>query len=153
MLCRNCTKNKWGSAWLPKWSVGYMGEFIPEQRFQGVTVGLTLPLWENENRVRQAQAEAVATAQQRNDVELRYRSQWQRLYAQDAQLRETVERYAAVFSQHNNADLLYKAYTSGEMPLLNYLLETEYYLSAYVKQLQAQRDLELTLSELNGFRL
>ena len=141
------------SAWLPKWSVGYMGEFIPEQRFQGVTVGLTLPLWENENRVRQAQAEAVATAQQRNDVELRYRSQWQRLYAQATQLRETVERYAAVFSQHNNADLLYKAYISGEMPLLNYLLETDYYLSAYVKQLQAQRDLELTLSELNGFRL
>ncbi len=141
------------SAWLPKWSVGYMGEFIPEQGFQGVTVGLTLPLWENKNRVRQAQAEAVATAQQRNDVELRYRSQWQRLYAQAAQLRETVERYAAVFSQHDNADLLYKAYTSGEMPLLNYLLETDYYLSAYEKQLQAQRDLELTLSELNGFRL
>jgi hypothetical protein len=84
---------------------------------------------------------------------LRYRSQWQQLYAQAAQLRETVERYAAVFSQHNNADLLYKAYISGEMPLLNYLLETEYYLSAYEKQLQAQRDLELTLSELNGFRL
>lgn len=83
---------------------------------------------------------------------LRYRSQWQQLYAQAAQLRETVERYAAVFSQHNNADLLYKAYISGEMPLLNYLLETEYYLSAYEKQLQAQRDLELTLSELNGFR-
>ena len=84
---------------------------------------------------------------------LRYRSQWQQLYAQAAQLRETVERYAAVFSQHNNADLLYKAYISGEMPLLNYLLETEYYLSAYEKQSQAQRDLELTLSELNGFRL
>jgi hypothetical protein len=84
---------------------------------------------------------------------LRYRSQWQQLYAQAAQLRETVERYAAVFSQHNNADLLYKAYISGEMPLLNYLLETEYYLSAYEKHLQAQRDLELTLSELNGFRL
>lgn len=50
---------------------------------------------------------------------LRYRSQWQQLYAQAAQLRETVERYAAVFSQHNNADLLYKAYISGEMPLLN----------------------------------
>ena len=63
------------------------------------------------------------------------------------------EFMAAVFSQHNNADLLYKAYISGEMPLLNYLLETDYYLSAYVKQLQAQRDLELTLSELNGFRL
>lgn len=141
------------SAWLPKWSVGYMGEFVPEQGFQGVTVGLTLPFWENRNRVRQAQAEAVATAQQRNDLELRYRSQWQQLYAQAAQLRETVERYAAVFSQHNNADLLYKAYISGEMPLLNYLLETEYYLSAYEKQLQAQRDLELTLSELNGFRL
>lgn len=141
------------SAWLPKWSVGYMGEFIPEQGFQGVTLGLTLPLWANKNRVRQAQAVAVATAQQRNDVELQYRSHWQRLYAQAAQLHETVERYAAVFSQHDNADLLYKAYTSGEIPLLNYLLETDYYLSAYVKQLQAQRDLELTLSELNGFRL
>lgn len=86
-------------------------------------------------------------------VELRYRSQWQQHYAQAVQLRETVERYGAVFSQHDNADLLYKAYTSGEMPLLNYLLETEYYLSAYAKQLQAQRELELTLSELNVFSL
>lgn len=141
------------SAWLPKWSVGYMGEFVPAQGFQGVTVGLTLPLWENRNRVRQAQAEAVAVAQQRNDLEVQLRGQWQQRFAQAAQLQETVNRYAEVFTNHDNADLLYKAYSSGAMPLLNYLLETEYYLSTYEKQLQAQRDLELTLSELNGFRL
>lgn len=130
-----------------------MGEFVPAQGFQGVTVGLTLPLWENRNRVRQAQAEAVAVAQQRNDLEVQLRGQWQQRFAQAAQLLETVNRYAEVFANHDNADLLYKAYISGAMPLLNYLLETEYYLSAYEKQLQAQRDLELTLSELNGFRL
>lgn len=141
------------SAWLPKWSVGYMGEFVPEQGFQGVTVGLTLPLWENRNRVRQAQAEAVAAAQQRNDLEVQLRGQWQQRFAQAVQLQETVNRYAEVFANHDNADLLYKAYTSGAMPLLNYLLETDYYLSAYTKQLEARRDLELTLSELNAFNL
>lgn len=46
-----------------------------------------------------------------------------------------------------------ETYNSGEMTLLNYILEIDYYLSTYTKQLQAQRDLELTLSELNAFCL
>lgn len=103
--------------------------------------------------MRQAQAEAVAVAQQRNDLEVQLRGQWQQRFAQPAQLQETVNRYAEVFANHDNADLLYKAYTSGAMPLLNYLLETDYYLSAYTKQLETRRDLELTLSELNAFNL
>jgi outer membrane protein, heavy metal efflux system len=35
---------------LPKFSVGYMGEFVAGQKFQGATIGMSIPLWENKNK-------------------------------------------------------------------------------------------------------
>ena len=39
---------------LPRFSAGYMSERIVGEHFQGITAGVSIPLWENRNRVRQA---------------------------------------------------------------------------------------------------
>lgn len=138
---------------LPKWSVGYMGEFVPGQTFQGVTAGLTLPLWENRGRVKHAQTEALAASLQFDDMKLTLRSRCKILYNKVLTLQESIEKYEECFSTNNNSDLLYKSYISGQITLLNYLLETDYYLSSHAKHLQLRRNLELTLSELNMWKL
>ena len=35
---------------LPKISAGYMSESVLSESFRGVTMGISLPLWENRNR-------------------------------------------------------------------------------------------------------
>lgn len=137
---------------LPKWSVGYMGEFVTGNTFQGVTIGLSIPLWENKNRVRQARQAATAVSQQTDDVRLQYRTHLRSLYDQAVQLQQTVAQYDAALSPDGLA-LLTRAFEKGELPLLNYLLEQDYWTNAYDHRLQAQRDLASVVAELNAWKL
>lgn len=137
---------------LPKWSVGYMGEFVTGNTFQGVTIGLSIPLWENKNRVRQACQQAEAKAQQTDDARLQYRTRLRSLYDRAVQLQRTVAQYDAALSPEGLA-LLTRAFEKGELTLLNYLLEQDYWTAAYDRRLQAQRDLALTVAELNAWQL
>ena len=138
---------------LPKFSVGYMGEFVTGEKFQGITVGMSIPLWENKNKVRQAEAEARTAVQLAEDARMQYYNRLKSLYAEIAGLQENVWQYDAVLQQNDNARLLLKAYQSGEISLLEYLLEMEYHFTALDKRLQAERDLELALAELNAYQL
>ena len=54
---------------LPKFSIGYAGEFLAEEKFQGVAVGMSIPLWENKNQVKQAKAAAIASQQMEQDAQ------------------------------------------------------------------------------------
>ena len=79
---------------------------------------------------------------------MQYYNRLKNLYVQVSGLQNNVRQYNSVFEQNDNGDLLFKAYRNGEISLLNYLLEMEYYFVAYNKRLQAERDLELALAEL-----
>ena len=138
---------------LPKLSVGYMGEFVPGQRYQGVTAGMTLPLWENKNRVRQAQAEARVAEQRMDDARLRYYRRLRTLHAEARQLATAVERYDSLLAQHAGDELLRKAFELGELSLPAYLQELAYSLTVRAARLEARRDLELVRAELEAFRL
>lgn len=138
---------------LPKFSIGYAGEFVKGEEFQGVTVGISIPLWENKNHVKQAKAAAKASEQMEKDAKMQYYNQLKNLYEEVMQLQENIARYNTVLNQNDNEELLFKAYNGGELSLLDYLLEIEYYFDAYDKRLQAERDLELALASLNAYQL
>lgn len=138
---------------LPKLSVGYAGEFTPMEGWQGVKIGVSIPLWENRNRVKHAKAELAAAEQSESDARLRYAARLQYLFELANELSDNIKRYESVFSTNSNGELLYKALKGGELSLLDYLLELEYYFNSYEKLMQARRDLQLTLAELYAYKL
>ena len=138
---------------LPKLSLGYMGEFVPGQDFQGVTFGISIPLWENKNRIKQAKAEARASESMAEDAKVKYYNHLNNLFSQVKQLQVSVCGYDDALKKNANEELLNKAYSLGEISLMDYLHEMEYYYIAYDKLLQTERDLEFALAELTAFRL
>ncbi len=138
---------------LPKFHIGYTGEFSAEENFQGVSVGITIPLWESKNRVKQAKAEAQAAESMLEDTSIQLYNQYRNLYEQARLLQESALRYRAVLNNNNNAELLFKAFNNGEISLLDYLLEMEYYYNTYDKCLQTERDLALVLASLHAHEL
>lgn len=138
---------------LPSFSLGYMGEFVSGQNYQGVTLGLSIPLWENRNKVRLARAEARASVAAAEDAKIQYYNRLKSLHARVAELSENVRRYASALSEGDNDRLLREAYSAGEISLLSYLLELDYLVDVRVKLLQAERDYELALAELNAAAL
>lgn len=137
---------------LPRWSIGYMGEFVEDNTFQGVTFGLSLPLWGNTGRMRQAQlcAQALQTQADAQRLHLSTKRQYQlqearRLAVLAAQIDSTLPA--------TDADLLCRAFLAGELPLTDYLLELSLQTSARVSRLAILRNLHLLLAELNAHRL
>ncbi|MDR1698320.1 MAG: TolC family protein [Prevotellaceae bacterium] len=134
--------------WLPKFSAGYMSEKVVGQHFQGITVGVSVPLWENKNQIKQAKAQAQAAEETLNDSKTQFYSHLQTLYQKAFALQQNARKVKQSLADNNNEPLLKKALDAGEISLLNYLLEVEFYYNAINKVLEAERDYELAIAEL-----
>ena len=138
---------------LPKFSVGYMGEFVGGEKFQGLTLGMSIPLWQNKNKVKQARAAATASNRVVEDAKVQYYNHLKALYAEAVGLNSTAKQYTDALQKAGSEDLLLKAYNGGELSLLEYLLEMEYYYTCYEKRLSAERDLALAMANLTAYKL
>lgn len=138
---------------LPKFSAGYMSERLLGERFQGITVGISVPLWENKNRVRQAQSQLSASQSLFEDSKIAFYTRLQGLYAKALDLQQSTLKHRAALSSFNNEVFLKKALDAGEISLLNYLLEIEYFYDALRGVLDTEKKLELSLAELSSMEL
>ena len=138
---------------LPKFSAGYMSEKVVGQHFQGITAGVSIPLWENKNRVRQAKAQVQATEYALEDTKMQFYNRLQMLYQKAAALQQNAQTARQSLSSYSNEPLLKKALEAGEISLLNYLLEIEFHYDIINKALEAEHDFELTAAELQAVEL
>ena len=138
---------------LPKFSAGYMSEKIVGEHFQGLTVGVSIPLWENKNRVKEAKAQVRVAESVLDDNKVQFYNRLQSLHIKASALRQNAQKLRQSLSDYNNEPFLKKALDAGEISLLNYLLEIEYYYDTVNKVLQAERDFEKTEAELSAIEL
>jgi len=138
---------------LPKFSAGYMSEKVVGQKFQGLTVGVSVPLWENKNRVKQANAAVVAAQSRETDSKQQFYNQLQIQYNRALGLKNTAETYKKSLSMANSTGLLKKALDSGEISLLNYMVELGLYYNMVNQTLEAERDYQKALTELSAVGL
>lgn len=137
----------------PKFSTGYMSEKVVGERFQGVSFGVSIPLWENKNKVKQARAQMLANQSMLTDNKVQFYSRIQGLYLKAINLQQSVGRYKSAVSSFNNESLLRKALDYGEISLLNYLMEIAWYYEAVNTVLEVEKDFELSKAELTAVEL
>lgn len=138
---------------LPKFTAGYMSEKVVGQRYQGVSLGISIPLWSNKNQVKQAKA-AVAAAQSREaDTKQQFYSQLQIQYSKAMGLKTTADKYRRSLVNVNNTILLKKALDAGEISLLDYMVEMGLYYDNVNQTLAAERDYQLAFAELAAVEL
>ncbi|MDR1347935.1 MAG: TolC family protein [Prevotellaceae bacterium] len=138
---------------LPKFTAGYMREQVAGQRFEGVSMGISIPLWENKNRVKQAKIQMKASTATFEDKRMQFYNSLQNLYAKTVSLQQILQKYKTSLSEYSNERLLKKALDAGEISLLDYLLESQYYYELFSKMLETGRDYELTVAKLNAVEL
>ena len=138
------TKNQW----LPQLHVGYVNETVVDESYQGVAVGLSLPLWNNKNKVKQSKAQLQTSEAILDGTRNECYNTYKTLYNQSQTLQQNADKLASTLSRCNSEALLQKALDAGEISLLEYLLEIEFYQQAAINTLAAQRDAQMALSEL-----
>lgn len=138
---------------LPSLTAGYSGDFAGDERSNGISIGMSIPLWSNKNRVRQAKT-AVRAAEERDvDARLQYYNKIKIMFIRTQGLKETADTYRMSLEQADNSVLLKKALDEGEISLLDYFVEIGVYYDAVDQALDAERAYQKAYAELTAVEL
>lgn len=133
---------------LPKLSAGYVSERVPSTTHQGISIGVSIPLWEGKNTVRHQKAQTIAMQAQHDDARLQFQNQVRTSYDKALKLQNVLKDYDQLLKASNNEELLRKAFAQGELSLINYLLELSAYYEAIDQFLETEREYQLAAAEL-----
>lgn len=136
---------------LPKFYGGYMSENVPGQQFRGVTIGMTLPLWENRHTVEYARVRTLAMQSLEDDARLQFYNSMKATHARVLALQKNVNEYRVKLSLFSNNSLLEKAFSRGEISLAEYIYEISLYYEGVDQLLEMELDLNLAIAELKRY--
>lgn len=145
---KNISLNKVAS--LPSLSAGYMSEKVTGQQYQGISVGISIPLWQNKNKIRQAKAALMAAESRRADSEQQVLNHYQLLYDRVSGLQSRATSLRKSLETVSSTSLLKKALDAGEISLLEYIMEIRMYYDNINMTLMAERDAQLSFAELTA---
>lgn len=137
----------------PTFSAGYISDRALGESYQGISVGVSIPLWKNKNKVKQAQANILSDEAKQRELKQQFYNQLQTLYWRARGLQQTAFQYRESFMIINSTNLLKKALDAGEISLLNYILEIALYYDIVNQVLIAERDYQKTLADLSSIEL
>ncbi len=136
---------------LPRASAGYMSENRTGEHFQGITVGISIPLFEHKNTVKYARVKTLAWENIAADYRVQLHTRLRIQYDKAVSLQKTVEDYRQSLSLYQNGGLLKKALDQGEISLLEYLMELTLTYSTIDQYLEAENECNRAIALLHQY--
>lgn len=128
------------SLWAPRFLAGYMREQIPSEVYQGVKVGVSVPLWQNANTVKQAKLRNSALQLQSYDERSRAYNDLKSHYLMLLSVEKQIADYHQLLESVDAMQLLKEALESGQMSLVDYLFESSIYHESHERFAELQYD-------------
>lgn len=139
--------------WLPNLSVGYRYTNELGSKFNGVAVGVSVPIFSNRNKVNATKSELLTSEYNQQSIIALKESQIKAYFEHIVTLQSQINSYKKVLDDNNNQLMLKKALDGGQITLLNYLLELRYFLEAKQTLLDLEYEYNSTLTSLNKYSL
>lgn len=136
----------------PGFSVGYKYTNELGDAFNGFSIGVTLPFFSHKNKIKSMQAIKDADIYNLDQIKINKLSSLYSNRNKALILKKEIDEYKLVFDNSNNLLLLKKALDGGEISLINYLQEVNYFLEAQQNYIDVLYQYNLTLAELNKYR-
>jgi len=136
---------------LPKLNAGYMSENVLGAKFQGLIVGVAIPLFENKNTVKYAKANSLAIESLVSNNKIQFYNRLKTLHGKAIRLQNNVEGYRTNLMQYDNSELIEKALNKGEITLIDYMLELSFYYESVNNLLELEKELNGTFAELKRY--
>ena len=141
------------SLWLPKMELGYHYQGILGQTYSGFHTGISVPLWENKNTVKQKKSQLLYSESQLIAHTNEHYYHIKHIYERYTNLKITLLEYQTIFSTLNNTTLLNKALAMGEITTMQYLVEMNFYTEAQTDFIQTEKEYHDTIAELYKYLL
>lgn len=137
--------------WLPKLSIGYASEKIGDSYLQGISTGISIPLWENHGRVRAAKARQAAAESRVKDECLQFRESLRQKHAKALKYAVLAAEYRSMIFNIGGPDMEREALESGEINIQEYLSAITLWNDSVREILELERDCRLLVAELESF--
>ena len=128
------------SLWAPRFSAGYMREQVPSETFQGVKVGMSVPLWHNVNAVKQTKLRNSALTLLATDEQARAYNELKSHYLMLVDLQKQIAEYHRLLETVDAVQLLNTALESGQISMVEYLFESSVYHESHERFAELLRD-------------
>ncbi|MCO5250328.1 MAG: TolC family protein [Candidatus Kapabacteria bacterium] len=134
--------------WLPGFELGYRQDNEQGTRYSGIHFGLSIPIFENVNKVSKAKSELQLVSLKINSYQNELKLNKKRLFDKVIATRNAINEYTEILSTSNNATLLGKSLESGNISMLEYYFELGYYYEIEDSLIRLQSVYEKALAEL-----
>lgn len=128
------------SLWAPRFLAGYMREQVPSETFQGVKVGVSVPLWHNVNAVKQTKLRTSALTLLATDEQARAYNELKSHYLMLVNLQKQIAEYHRLLETVDAVQLLNTALESGQISMVEYLFESSVYHESHERFAELMRD-------------
>lgn len=133
---------------LPSFNIGYNHAYEEGTHFNGLSVGMTLPVWSRKHSISASQNEALAAEFDAIALSSELTTKLHADYTGAVALGSQLKAFATAVEGTNNMALLRKAYEGGELSLLTYLQEVNYFLEARLDYLSIRKEYTRLLAAL-----
>lgn len=134
---------------LPGFSLGYRHQYEGGNHFNGITAGISLPAWGSRSGRRAAAAEAQAAALAAQSVEAASDARYRAALEQLQRLEQRRRAYSEVVEASDYPTLLMKMLDGGQMTVLTYIQELNFYIETTLAREETERRYQLALAEFN----
>jgi len=138
---------------LPEFSLGYGSETVADEKFKGVIVGVSIPLWGSKRTIQQSKLESEYFNLNNNTARNAKISETKVMFDKVNTLNENLKSYENILSSVNNEDLLKKSLELGEISVIEFFTEMFYYYEVYDDFLDVEKEYYQALSKLYKYRL
>lgn len=140
------------AGWLPKFALGYRHAYELGERFNGLSVGVSIPLFANRKKVKMAKAQALAGSFAVNNREQQALAELQTAYDEAVTLQKDHARYD-LLTRQNNLELLQKALSAGQISMVEYLVDATQLYEAFDNRLSLEYEYQVRLARMYKFEL
>jgi len=138
---------------LPKFSLGYAGETVVDEKFRGFVVGMSVPIWGARSEIKKAKYESQYIVLNSQLIQVRIISDLNQQIEKVKTLKENLDNYSLALESVNNLDLLKKSLDLGEISSIEYFTEISYFYQIYDDYLINEKEYQMAVNDLLRYKL
>lgn len=138
---------------LPKMEVGYHYQGILGQTYNGIHTGVSLPLWESKNTVKLQKAKMTFAESALTDHKNDHYYEIKQSYERYESLKSILSEYEKINKSVEPIGLLDKALSAGQISVLEYFVELNYYNATFNSYLEIEKEYYEVIATLLKYKL
>ena len=139
--------------WLPGLEVGYRRNTESRHPLNGIVVGFSFPIFQNQGKVKAARSQALSIDYQKENARLSASTTLWQLYDEACNLHASMQEYAETFGRQQDLKLLRQALEGGQISMIEYFVEVSALYQSQANLLQLENQYQKVMARIYKSRL